>query len=80
MLINLLNGDEFLGFNFYEIKGQEKQMQLITQAKAKLQIHELCKGKAACLRTFAMVVFAMDFYASPNYDALQELLFESIDL
>ena len=55
-------------------------MQLITQAKGKLQIHELCKGKAACLRTFAMVVFAMDFYASPNYDALQELLFESIDL
>ena len=55
-------------------------MHQITIAKGQLETHELCKGKAACLYSFATVIFAMDFYARPNYDALQDLLFDCIDL
>ena len=43
-------------------------------------VTDVCTGNAKCLQTFALEVFGIGYTETPDYEKMQDLLIDALDL
>ena len=80
LLVFLLRGKSFMGFNMFDNFSTRTFFALARKAKKKETLQEMCRDKAEGLKSFASEIEKLGFSDTPDYDNLRDLIIEGLDM